>query len=541
MHLNYKEIPGYAKIFLDYVYNFEKVNRFYKINFRNKDKYLPHFKKVAESFSSRQFNLSEIISEQYLHFSPSDKTHNNIEKLKSNKTLAVVTGQQLGILGGPLYTIYKTLTTIKLCEYLSERYSDFNFVPVFWLEGDDHDFNEVSSIGILNLENKFQVIDYGEKISNDDDRISVGKINFTEDINLFFEEIERTIRTTEFTKDILNRLKDFYKPGNSFKDAFKQILYSLFDKYGLLVLDPQDSKIKEILKPIFKKEISDFRTHTEQIIKVSATLEELYQAQIKVKPVNLFYSDDSGRFLIEPTDEGFRLKGKHVKFTLDELIDLIETEPQNFSPNVLLRPICQDYILPTAFYVGGPSEIAYFAQLLPMYNIFNIEEPIIFPRSSATLLEKGIQKSIDKFNLNLKDVFVKNNQLEEKIITSISNDNTDELFKKVKDEFEITFDKLKEKLFQLDKTLGDASSKTQQKIFRYLEELKSKAENAVKRKHETSIRQINKISSSLYPNSDLQERSLNFIYFENKYGSDILNKIYDELEIDKFEHQIIEL
>ena len=141
----------------------------------------------------------------------------------------------------------------------------------------------------------------------------------------------------------------------------------------------------------------------------------------------------------------------------------------------------------------------------------------------------------------MKDVLVKNNQLEEKIITSISNDNTDELFKIVKDEFEITFDKLKEKLFQLDKTLGDASSKTQQKIFRYLEELKSKAENAVKRKHETSIRQINKISSSLYPNSDLQERSLNFIYFENKYGSDILNKIYDELEIDKFEHQIIEL
>lgn len=541
MNLNYKEIPGYPKIFLDYVYDFEKVNRFYKKNFRNKDEYLLHFKKVAESFSLRLFNLSEIISEQYSDFSPSDKTQNNIEKLKSNKTLTVVTGQQLGVLGGPLYTIYKTLTVIKLCEYLSERYNDFNFVPVFWLEGDDHDFNEVSSIGMLNLENEFRVINYSEKISNDDDRKSVGKINLNEDINLFFEEIEKTLRPTEFTENILNRLKGFYKPGNSFKDAFTQVLFSLFDKYGLLVFDPQDTKIKEILRPVFKKEISDFRTHTEQVIKASATLEELYHAQIKVKPVNLFYSNDNGRFLIELTDEGFRLKGTRIKFSSDELLNLIETQPQNFSPNVLLRPICQDYILPTAFYVGGPSEIAYFAQLLPLYNLFNIEEPIIFPRSSVTLIEKGIQKSLDKFKLNLEDVFVEKEQLEERIIASISDDNTDELFKKVKDEFEITFDKLRENLFQLDKTLGDASSKSQQKIFRYLDELKNKAENAVKRKHESSIRQINKISSSLYPNSNLQERALNFIYFENKYGSDILDKIYNELEIDKFEHQAIEL
>ena len=330
MHLNYKEIVGYPKIFLDYVYDFEKVDHFYKNNFKNKDEYLPHFKKVSENFSKRDFNLYEIISEQYFDFTPSDKTQINIDKLKSDKTLAVVTGQQLGILGGPLYTIYKTITAIKLCKHLSERYSDFNFVPVFWLEGDDHDFNEVSSIGLLNIENEFQVIDYGKKISNDDDRISVGNIKLTEDINLFFEEIEKTLRPTEFTENILNTLKRYYKPGYSFKEAFRQVLYSLFDKYGLLVFDPQDTKVKNVLKPIFKKEISDFRTHTGQVIKVSVTLEELYHAQIKVKPVNLFYSNEEGRFLIEPTDEGFKLKGKRVKFTTDELLNLIETEPYKF-------------------------------------------------------------------------------------------------------------------------------------------------------------------------------------------------------------------
>jgi len=541
MHLNYKEIVGYPKIFIDYIHKVENVNQFYKKYFRNKDEYLLHFKKVSENFSTREFDLHEIISGQYSDFIPSDKTQNNIDKLKSHKTIAVVTGQQLGILGGPLYTIYKTITTIKLCKYLSGRYGDFNFVPFFWLEGDDHDFNEVSSIGLLNLENEFKVINYSQKISNDVDRISVGKIKLNEEINAFFEEIERTIRETEFTYEIFNRLREFYKSGSSFTDSFKKLLHFLFDKYGLLIFDPQDSNVKKVLKPVFKKEITDFRIHTEQIIKVSATLEELYHAQIKVKPVNLFYSNDEGRFLIEPTDDGFRLKGKRIKFTFQELSNLIDEYPEKFSPNVLLRPICQDYLLPTVFYVGGPSEIAYFAQLLPMYNLFNLEEPILYPRSSATLIEKGIQRSLDKFNMELKEIFVDKNELEEKILQNISGENIDEIFRKVKDDFEIAFDKLRENLFQLDKTLGDASSKSQQKILRYLEELKNKADNALKRKNESSIRQINKISSFLYPNSNLQERELNFIYFANKYGLEIVDKIYDELEIDKFEHQIIEL
>jgi len=541
MHLNYKEIPGYPKLFLDYIYDYEKVSHLYKKYFRNKDEYLSHFKKVVDNYSKRNFDLHEIVYKQYSEYSPSENTQNNIEKLKSEKTLTIVTGQQLGILGGPLYTIYKTLTAIKLCEVLSERYNDFNFIPVFWLEGDDHDFNEVNSIGLLDLQNEFKTIQYGENISNDDDRISVGKLKFDEDINDFFYEIKSSIRATEFTDDLLNNLKEFYKPNNSFKESFKNLIFSLFDKYGLIIFDPQENSSKEILKPIFKKEINDFRTNTEKVIKVSADLEENYHAQIKVKPVNLFYSDEEGRYLIEPTDDGFRLKGKRTKFTKEELLSTIDASPEKFSPNVLLRPICQDYIFPTAFYVGGPNEIAYFAQLLPMYKLFNLEEPLLYPRKSVTLIEKNIMKTIDKFKLDIKDIFIEKNELEEKIIALLSGDNTDEIFKKVKDEFEITFDKLKAKLFEVDKTLRDTSSKTQDKILKYVDELKNKTDNAVRRKNETSVNQVNKLSTALYPNSNLQEREINFIYFQNKYGSDILDKIYDELDIDNSGHQLVEL
>lgn len=162
----------------------------------------------------------------------------------------------------------------------------------------------------------------------------------------------------------------------------------MFDNYGLIIFDPQDAEVKEMLKPIFKKEITDFRAHSEKLVNISANLEEEYHAQVKVRAINLFYHTDEGRYLIEPVENEFRLKRKRKKFLFDELIDLIEKEPARFSPNVLLRPVVQDYLLPTAFYIGGPSEISYFAQVMPLYNLYQIEPPIIFPRASATLIEK---------------------------------------------------------------------------------------------------------------------------------------------------------
>ena len=177
----------------------------------------------------------------------------------------------------------------------------------------------------------------------------------------------------------MEKLKSFYSPGRSLKEAFKELTFWLFDKYGLVIFDPQDSEIKDMLRPVFKKEITDFRKHTEKLVSVSAKLEDLYHAQVKVRPVNLFYSTDGGRFLIDPVENEFRLRKKRKKFTFEELSNLIDTESDKFSANVLLRPICQDYILPTAFYVGGPSEIAYFAQVMPLYEFYNIQAPVIYP------------------------------------------------------------------------------------------------------------------------------------------------------------------
>ena len=409
------------------------------------------------------------------------------------------------------------------------------------MEGDDHDFNEIRYINLINDKNELQKFEYDSEIPEDEDRGSVGFLKINETIETFFNQIKNNLRNTEFTPVLLSRLEEIYSKDKSLKQAFRELIFWLFDKYGLIIFDPQDREIKSLMKPVFKKELTNFRQHTEKLVSTSAKLDDDYHAQVKIRPVNLFYSTDGGRFLIDPVDGAFRLRKKRKKYSYDELISLIETEPENFSANVLLRPICQDYILPTAFYIGGPSEIAYFAQATPLYDYFNIVIPIIYPRPSVSLVEKNVASVISKYNLNITQVFWEPDRLKEHVLSTLSDITIDTIFNGTGNKINIALDQLKESLFEFDKTISDASTKYRQKILNYLMELKGKAISVQKTKHETTLRQVDKISSSLFPNSFLQERELNFIYFMNKYGMDFLDKLMDEIEINKFEHQVINL
>ncbi|MCW8803673.1 MAG: bacillithiol biosynthesis cysteine-adding enzyme BshC [Ignavibacteriaceae bacterium] len=541
MYINFSDIPGHQNLFLDYLYEFDNVADFYANDFRNKENYLKLFKSITENNRNLSPSISEIVSKQYSQLNPSELTLKNIEKLSDNKTLAIVTGQQLGILGGPLYTCYKIITAIKLSKFLSERYDDFNFVPVFWLEADDHDFNEVRTIKTIDEGNSLVTIGYKEEIEEDDLKQSVGLINLDNSINNFFEKLSSGLKETEFKPVMIEQLKDFYKEGKSFKEAFRDLVFSYFDQYGLIIFDPQDNEVKKMLRPVFKKEITNFRIHTEQLVQVSATLEELYHAQVKVKPVNLFLRVDEGRYSIEPVENEYRLRRKRKSFTQEQLLELLENEPDKFSPNVLLRPICQDYLFPTAFYIAGPSEISYFAQIKPLYELYDIVQPIIFPRSSLTILENSIANSLEKYSVDLNDIFIDVENVKKKIINSVEESSIDEMFDGISNQIETTFDQLKEKLLDLDKTIADSSNRYRDKILGTVSELKSKAEKAQQKKYEVTLRQIDRAAVHLFPNSNLQEREINFVYFANKYGEDFLKKIFEELQINKFEHQVIKL
>lgn len=542
MFINFSDIPKHHNLFLDYLYEFENVAEYFKHDFRNKDGYLPLFKDIVESKKNKSFVISPILKNQYSSFNNiSEKTLRNISSLDDAKTIAVVTGQQLGILGGPLYTLYKIITTIRLANQLSERYEEYNFIPVFWMEADDHDFNEVRSVNLFDNENQVINIGYKEQISDDDSKQSMGKINFDESLNDFLNQFENSLRDTDFKNDLLLKIKECYKVGISFKQSFKQLLFWLFDEYGVVIFDPQDAEVKALLKPIFTKEVNDFSIQTQKLIQTSAKLEEDYHAQVKVKPVNLFYHTDDGRYSIEPVDEIFKLRRKRKQFTKEEILNEIENAPERFSPNVLLRPICQDYLLPTGFYIAGPSEISYFAQVTPLYNFYKIVTPIVYPRSSVTIMEKNVESAMDKYDLTLTDIFLGLDELKEKVIAGLSENNIEKAFEDSVNEIDLTFDKLKENLFAIDKTLVDSSLRYRERVLSSINELKSKATKAQENKHETTIRQLTRLSNLLYPLENLQEREINFTYFYNKHGKELIKKIYNDISISEFEHQIISL
>ncbi|OGU45049.1 MAG: bacillithiol biosynthesis cysteine-adding enzyme BshC, partial [Ignavibacteria bacterium GWB2_36_8] len=321
MQVNFGDIPGQHNLFLDYLYEYDNVKKFYKQDFSNKEEYLKTFKAISETSREFRSDIPKIVQSQYQGLNPSEKTRNNIDLLKEKNTLAVVTGQQLGILGGPLYTLYKIITAIKLAGHLKERYDAYNFVPVFWLEADDHDFEEIRSVEVINEQNEVRKISYEDEIVDEEIRQSVGYLTIKESISAFFYNLDKNLRDTEFKPELLKKLKEIYSTGKSFKQSFQELIFWLFDEYGLIIFDPQDIIIKNLLKPVFKKEINNFRQHTEKLVQVSATLEELYHAQVKVRPVNLFYSNEDGRFLIEPVENEFRLRRKRKKFTQEEIID----------------------------------------------------------------------------------------------------------------------------------------------------------------------------------------------------------------------------
>lgn len=540
MAIKFSEIPGNPELFTNYVENFDRVKEFFISNFRDESFLIKNLENFNKSIEHRE-KLVSILRKQYSNESISEKTKSNIDAFLSENTFAVVTGQQLGILTGPLYTIYKIITTIKLSEQLNEKYPELNFIPVFWLEGDDHDFDEVNWIKILDNENSLTKIIYDDGLDTETNRGPIGNYQFDLTIDNFIEKISVALRETEFKSDLINLIKKFYFAGATFKSAFVGLIKEFFDQKGLIVFDPQDIEVKDWLKDIFKKDIESYRFISEELILRSARLEEKYHAQVKIKPINLFYIEENGRYLIEPSLNDFRLKGKRKKFTLEQLIAEIDSNPEKFSPNVILRPICQDFIFPTTYYVAGPSEICYHPQIYPYYAIHNLTPPILFPRASATVIEEKVQKILDKYNLRLLDFFTDVEALAINITDKNSEIVVNELFDKIISEFDKPFEELKEYLIKIDPTLEDVVKNAENKTNQALEVVKEKALNAQRKKNEIIFRQIYKTSNILYPDENLQEREINFIYFANKYSLNFIEYVFNKLDINLFEHQIIEV
>ncbi|HEX9656751.1 MAG TPA: bacillithiol biosynthesis cysteine-adding enzyme BshC [Bacteroidota bacterium] len=544
--IEYNKLPdsagGFSDLFNDFIYNFEAVKRFFPFDFRLSSSYEQAMKQVAKSQRERN-QLADILKRQNEHFGCEAETFGKIELLKKPSTFAIVTGQQVGLLGGPLYTLFKTLTTIKLAQKLKKQYPQSDFVPVFWVEGEDHDFEEMNHVYIVNTQNQSQRIEYligGEK--NEKNVGPVGELVFDPNIQSVHKELASSMPSSEYTQDILKPLATHYAEGKSFNQAFVGWMNHLFSGYGLIFLSGNDPDLKRLASPLFVKEIEEFPRTSQLVIDQSAELEKKYHAQVKPKSINLFMFHKGGRYAINPREEDFSLKGTRHFMSRDELLRIAHETPELLSPNVVLRPIVQDTLLPTLVYVGGPSEIAYNAQLTPVYRMFGVQQPIVYPRASASFITERTIKTLEKYDVTISDFFESTaEQLTASVLEQVADVKLDSLFGEAATQFKHAIDELEFGLREVDKTLLGPLVSVEKKMEQSLEVLKGKAIEAQKRGNEVVVNQIEKASSALLPHGELQERSLSPLYFMNRYGSELVRWLDGELDIAGFKHQIFKM
>lgn len=543
--IDFRELPSgnnaFSSLFLDYVNDYSKLQELYNGNFRSDNDWKSVIQKVVERPLDRS-SIVQILTNQNRNFHCGVRTLANIDSLLNDNTVAVVTGQQVGLFTGPLYTIYKTLTTLKLVEKLASRFPEYNFVPIFWLEGEDHDYEEVSAINLINSANDVAKFEYQPGGSKPDKNLgAVGTLEFDETIDTFFQNIEQALVQTEFKPKVIELFKTAYQKGMTFNRAFVHLMNVLLEDSGLIFLDPHDTEIKKMLAPLFKRELAETPKFCQLVIDQSAEIEKQYHAQIKPKSLNLFLFHHGGRFLLEPKPDGYGLKGTRQHLTKEQVQEFINTSPELFSPNVVLRPLCQDWLLPTVAYVAGPSEIAYFGQLKSLYQEVRIPLPIIYPRASITIVEEKVEKVLNRFSLPLTEFFRDVEMIKEKVASQISDVNLEELFGGTLATLHETLDAMQPALQSIDPTLLGALDNTNKKIISGIESLKEKTVAAQKRQHEVALRQIDKTANHVFPLSNFQERELNVLYFLNKYGLEFLRWLYGELSVDTFKHQVINL
>ena len=543
--IEYKQIQnfevGITPLFVDYLNDFEKLKDYYAADFRDRKSW----KKLIDKVLSKQKNRStlvRVLTEQNKQHHCGIRTLANIDLLGNENTVAIVTGQQVGICSGPLYTIYKTLTAIKLAEQLSAQYPDYNFVPVFWVENEDHDFEEINKLNVLNPGGDLQTIEYlfgGKPLERNPG--PVGSMVLDGFIDGFFDRLQSQLQESEFKAALFNELRGFYRPGTALGPAFVGLMNQMFEDSGLVFLNPSYAELKNILKPIFQKEIAGMSKTSQIVIETSAGLEEHYHAQIKAKSINLFMLHKGGRYLIEPRENDYSLKGTRQFFSKEELSTLVENSPEVISPNVVLRPICQDAILPTIAYVGGPSEVAYFAQLKPVYESFGVQMPVIYPRASVTILEEKVKNILEKFQVGFTEIWSDLDPLLVRIAEQVSEVKVDALFEQLHTLFHEAVAESRFGIQQIDPTLSGAIDSTLSRIDAQLNVLKEKTQSAQQRRQEVTIKQIQKVAANIFPKSNFQEIEFNVVYYMNKYGPDFVKWLSGEIVIDRFQHQLIDL
>jgi bacillithiol biosynthesis cysteine-adding enzyme BshC len=455
--------------------------------------------------------------------------------------VVVITGQQAGLFTGPLYTVFKALTVIKLAEHL--RAQGLNVVPMFWVAAEDHDFEEVNHTRLLNREGQLVTITYAG--CSPKEGKPVGDVKLNEKISDNIDEMIAALPESEFMPRLVEDLRDSYKAGANFADAFGAMMIKMFGKFGVILINPLDDRLKAVAGEIYARAMSNAPEFASRLVNASAQLEASgYHAQVyaNAEAAPLFMLDEGRRTAMTRRDDGrFYLKGSEKSFGSAELLETIRRCPSCFSPNVTLRPIVQDFLLPTLAYIGGPAEIAYFAQLRPNYGLLNRVDPVALPRASFTLVEKRLARTMSKYDIEFAGLFAGFEEVMKTVVERSLDHNTATVFDETEKAFNDQLERLNASLTAVDPTLADALKGGREKILYQLHNLRTRFIHNRGKRDETAKQQIERLFAALYPNKNLQEREINVFYFLARYGYELIDRIYDEVEVGLRNHKLVNL
>ncbi|NBB27549.1 bacillithiol biosynthesis cysteine-adding enzyme BshC [Cellulophaga sp. BC115SP] len=502
-----RQTNQFSALFLDYMDQASALTE-YSGNFPNLEGFAKQIEQKSFSDENRKV-LVEVLKRQYQNLT----IQPNLDILAQPNTFTVTTGHQLNIFTGPLYVVYKMITVINLAKSLKKAYPDYNFVPVYWMATEDHDFAEINHFSL-----------FGKKYEwNTEQKGAVGRMNP--------KELETLIN--EFA-DCPEIFKNAYLQKETLSDAVRCYIQELFGAEGLICIDADDRQLKTLFSPIIK---DDLLNHS-AFAKVQATshaLENLgYKTQIAPREINFFYLSNGVRERIVKEEGVYKVLNTELQFSEEEILALLESQPEHFSPNVVLRPVYEEVILPNLAYIGGPSEVPYWLQLKGAFDYYGVTFPILMPRNFALVVNKASAKKMEKLDLSIEELYHDEITLRKNFVEKHS-ENSLSLAEEGKT-FSAIFEEILAKAIKIDKTLEGAVKGEQQKLLNSLDHLEKRLKKAEERNQETEVNQLLGLKHKLFPNGGSQERVENLMNFSlnnSEFISTLLNT-FDALDFSYY-------
>lgn len=524
--INYQKSGYFTKLITDYLDEKTELkplyNRFPKIeNFREQIEE----KRNNFNFENRQVLVSEL-EKQYSKFETSEATSQNIKLLNNSNTFTITTGHQLNLFTGPLYFLYKIVSTINLCKQLKSEYPDCNFVPMYWMATEDHDFEEINYFNFKNTK-----IQWNRESSG-----PVGRLS-TVGLDKLYTILESEFGTNNNAEYLKELFKKSYLKHSNLADATRYLANELFKDEGLVIIDGDSKELKKLFIPFAKKELLE-QVSFKKVNETNTHLKD-YFVQVNPREINLFYIEDNMRERIIFENGIYKINNTKIQFSESEILKELENHPEKFSPNVILRPLYQEIILPNLCYIGGGGELAYWLELKSNFEENNITFPMLLLRNSVLLTTKKQTIKADKLNLTWQELFSNQQDLVNSKVKEYSNFKID--FTEQKEILKKQFEKLQEISNQTDKSFIGAVKAQESKQIKGLENLEKRLLKAEKRIHKDKLERIVAIQNELFPNQSLQERKANFSEFYLEFGNTLIEELLTELNPLSQEFKIITL